>query len=180
MKKYHPFLVTLHWLLAILLIASLFMGSNVLSEIPNSDPEKVFSLKMHMSIGITILVLTLIRLVVRVKSQKPPHADIGNALLNKLGVLAHYVLYLLVILMVVSGIAISMMAGLPDIVFGGSGAALPASFDEFPPRMVHGVIAMLLMLTIVAHILAALYHQFVRKDGLLSRMWFGNRSGDES
>lgn len=175
MKKYHPFLVTLHWLLAILLVASLFMGSNVLSEIKNSDPEKLFSLRMHMSIGMCILVLTLIRLGVRLKSQKPPHADIGNALLNKLGVLAHYILYLLVILMAVSGMAISIMAGLPDIVFGGSGAALPATFDEFPPRLVHGIIAKLLMITIIAHVLAALYHQFVRKDSLFSRMWFGER-----
>jgi len=175
MKRYHSFLITLHWLLAILLIASLFMGSNVLSEIPNSDPEKIFSLRIHMSIGITILVLTIIRLVVRLKSQKPPHADIGNALLNKLGVLAHYVLYLLVILMAVSGIGISIMAGLPDIVFGGSGAALPSSFDEFLPRAVHGIIATLLLITIAAHVLAALYHQFVRKDALLSRMWFGKR-----
>ncbi|MGB0847522.1 MAG: cytochrome b [Thiolinea sp.] len=176
MKRYHPFLVMLHWLLAVLLIAALFMGSNVLSEIPNSDPEKLFSLRMHMSIGAIILVLTLIRLVVRLKSKKPPHADIGNALLNKLGVLAHYVLYLLVILMAASGIAISVLAGLPDIVFGGSGAALPTSFDAFPPRAMHGIIAKLLMLTIIAHVLAALYHQFVRKDSLLSRMWFGERS----
>ena len=175
MNKYHPFLVGLHWLLALMITTGLFMGSNVLSELPNSDPEKLFALRMHMSMGIIILVLTLIRLVVRLKTAKPAHADIGNPLLNKLGVMAHYVLYVLVILMAASGIAISVLAGLPDIVFAGSGAPLPASFDEFPPRAVHGIIAKLLILTIVAHILAALYHQFIRKDGLFGRMWFGKR-----
>ena len=175
MNKYHPFLVTLHWLLAIMIMMGLFMGSNVLSETPNSDPEKLFALRMHMSMGIIILVLMLVRLVVRFKTAKPAHADIGNTLLNKLGVMAHYLLYALVILMAASGIGISLLTGLPDIVFGGSGAPLPASFDEFPPRAVHGIIAKLLMLTIVAHVLAALYHQFVRKDGLFGRMWFGKR-----
>lgn len=176
MKRYHPFLVVLHWLLAIMIVVGLVMGGNVLSETPNSDPEKVFFLRMHMSMGLVILVLMLVRLVVRFKSQKPPHADIGNSLLNKLGVLAHYLLYALVILMAASGMGISIMAGLPDIVFGGSGAALPASFDEFPPRVAHGILAIVLTVVIVSHVLAALYHQFVRKDGLFSRMWFGSRS----
>lgn len=154
---------------------SLFMGGNVLSEIPNSDPEKLFALRMHMSMGIIILVLTLIRLAVRFKTAKPVEADIGNALLNKLGVMAHYVLYVLVILMAISGIGISMLTGLADIVFNGSDAALPASFDDLLPRAAHGVLGIILLLTIVAHVLAALYHQFVRKDGLLGRMWFGKR-----
>ena len=51
----------------------------------------------------------------------------------------------------------------------------PVNFDDLTPRIVHGIIAKLLMLSIVAHVLAALYHQFVRKDGLFSRMWFGDR-----
>jgi cytochrome b561 len=40
---------------------------------------------------------------------------------------------------------------------------------------VHGIVAKLLMLAIALHIGAALYHQFVRRDGLLSRMGFGRR-----
>ena len=175
MTRYHPFLVSLHWILAILVIVSLVMGGNTLSETPNSDPEKIFYLRIHMSMGIIILVLMFVRFVVRSKTQKPPHADIGNALLNKLSVFAHYLLYGLVILMCASGIGISIMAGLADIVFGGSGTALPASFDELLPKLIHGVLAIALMIVLVSHILAALYHQFVRKDGLFSRMWFGQR-----
>ncbi len=180
MNRYHPLLVILHWILAIMVAGGLFMGGNVLSEIPNSDPEKLFALRMHMSMGIIILVLTLVRLAVRFKTAKPAHADIGNALLNKMGVLAHYLLYALVILMAASGIGISLLAGLPDIVFGGSGAALPASFDDLPPRAAHGVIATILLLTIAAHVMAALYHQFIRKDGLFGRMWFGKRHNIKS
>jgi len=81
----------------------------------------------------------------------------------------------MVFVMAGSGIAMSMQAGLPDIVFGGSGAALPETFDTFEPRAVHGIVSKVFFITIILHVLAALYHQFVRKDGLLGRMWFGQR-----
>ncbi len=175
MNRYHPFLVFLHWLLAFMIIMGLVMGGNVLSETPNTAPEKLFYLKIHMSMGIVILLLMLIRLITRFFTSKPPHADIGNVLFNKLGVATHYLFYLVVILMGGSGLATANMAGLPAIIFGGSGEALPMSFDMFPPRKAHGALAVILMLLIAGHVLAFLYHQFIRKDGLFSRMWFGRR-----
>ncbi len=175
MNKYHPVLVILHWILVPLLLVSLIMGGNVLSEIPNDSAEKVGALKGHMIIGLGILGLMVLRFITRLVTTKPPHADIGNNLLNKLGTLAHYVLYLLVFIMAGSGIATSMQAGLPDIVFGGSGAALPETFSIYAPRIAHGIIAKVLFITIILHALAALYHQFIVKDNLLGRMWFGQR-----
>ena len=175
MKKYHPLLVSLHWIVAALLIGALVMGGQVLAKTPNSDPAKLLSLKMHMSVGLIILVLMVIRLLVRIKTKKPPKADAGNALLNKGAVGAHHLLYLLVIVTAVSGMGIAITAGLPDIVFGGSGAPLPADFKDLAPSMVHGILTKLLALLIVLHVLGALYHQFIRKDALFSRMWFGKR-----
>lgn len=175
MKRYHPALVVLHWLLAALIIGGLIMGGQVLAKTPNADPAKMLSLTMHMSVGITILVLMTARLVIRFITIKPPHADIGNALLNKGAIAAHYVLYALVIGMGASGLAIASAAGLFDIVYGGSGAALPVDFSHIAPRAVHGLLSVVLILVIASHVLAALYHQYVRKDGLFSRMWFGGR-----
>lgn len=175
MKRYHPILVTLHWVLAAMVVGGLVMGGQVLAKTPNSDPFKMLSLKMHMSVGILILVLMVLRLVVRFMTKKPPHADIGNALLNKGASAAHYVLYALVIAMSASGLAIAFAADLPAIVFGGSGEALPADFNDIAPRAAHGVLSLLLKLVIAGHVLAALYHQFVRKDSLFSRVWYGAR-----
>lgn len=173
-KRYHPALVALHWLLAVMLIAVLAYGSLVMKDIPNASPEKIDALRAHMIAGGLILLLTLMRLVVRVKTPHPPRASTGMAWADRLAPLTHWILYLLVIVMAASGIAISVMAGLPGIVFGGAGT-LPASFDAFPPRAVHGIVAKILMALIALHVLAALYHQFVRRDGLLSRMFFGKR-----
>ncbi len=176
MKRYHPALVVLHWLLAVMIIMGLIMGANVLSPTPNDAPEKLFYLMMHMTMGMIILVLMIGRLVVRLFTAKPPTADIGNSLLNKFGIATHYLFYLVVILMALSGLATANMAGLPEIVFGGSGASLPSTFDEFPPRMAHGALGVVLLLLVIGHVLAFLYHQYGRKDGLFSRMWFGRRS----
>lgn len=175
MNKYHPALVALHWLLAFMIAGALIAGGFMLENTPNSDPAKLVSLKRHMSMGIAILVLMIARFVVRLTTKKPPHADIGNDLLNTGARIAHYVLYALAIAMAASGMAIAKEAGLFDIVFGGSGEPLPKDFNDIAPRAAHGVLAIVLSLTIASHVLAALYHQYIRKDSLFSRMWFGNR-----
>ncbi|MEA1890551.1 MAG: cytochrome b/b6 domain-containing protein [Pseudomonadota bacterium] len=176
MKRYHPTLVVLHWLLAIMLILGLIMGSRVLSATPNDVPEKLLYLKIHMTMGTIILLLMSIRLGVRFLTTKPAAADIGNSLLNKLGTATHYLFYLVVVLMAGSGLSIAIAAGLPDILFVGSGAALPASFENIPARQAHGILATILLLLIIGHVLAFLFHQYVRKDALFSRIWFGRRN----
>lgn len=175
MTRYHPALVALHWLLALLLIVGLVMGNFLLDPIPEADPAKLDALRSHMIAGLLILALMVIRLVVRLRTSHPPEADIGVDLLNKVARWAHWALYIAVFGLIASGIGMSILAGLPPIVFGGSGAPLPTSFDDLPPRAAHGFFATVLALLIVGHIAAALYHQFGRKDGLFSRMWFGKR-----
>lgn len=175
MTRYHPLLVALHWLIALLIIVALVFGSLRLSEMSNDDPGKLFALRAHMSIGIAVLFLMLVRLAIRIFSEKPPHARTGSSLVDKLGVVTHWLFYLLVIAMAGSGLATAIMADLPSIVFGGSGGPLPEDFSIYPPRIAHGIIAKLIGLLLLLHVAAALYHQFVLKDALFSRMWLGNR-----
>ncbi len=174
MTRYHPVLVALHWLIALLVLMALVAGGAVLEHMPNSDPEKVAALGPHMVIGIAILALMLVRLAVRLLTQTPLPADAGHPLLTQAGHWAHWALYALVLAMALSGVALSVQAGLPGIVFGGEGT-LPESFDVYSARAVHGAVASLLMLLVAAHVAAALYHQFLRRDGLFRRMWFGAR-----
>ena len=171
-KRYHPLLVALHWLLALLIIFMLMVGLLSLKWMPN-NPAKLLPLGFHMATGIIILVLMLVRLGVRIAKPKPAPATAGNRFLDFIGKLTHYALYLFAILMAFSGIGISMQAGLGPIVFGASGASLPEDFFVYPARYGHGYIAIILIVLILLHFAAAMYHQFFRKDRLLSRMWFG-------
>lgn len=174
--KYHPALVALHWLLAVLILFAWGVGALSLEEMPNSSPGKIATLRVHMVVGAAILLLTLVRLVVRFSTRRPPPVITGRPLLDRVAVHAHYGLYALVILMAASGFATALAAGLPDIVFGASGKPLPESFAAYPARRVHGIVGGLLAFLVLVHIIAALWHQFVRRDGLLRRMSF-RRSG---
>ncbi len=73
--------------------------------------------------------------------------------------------------MVPSGIGMLAPSGAAPIIFGGDGALLP-DFSKYPPRLAHGIGARLLLALLALHASAALYHHFVRRDGLLRRMWF--------
>ncbi len=174
--RYHPLLVTLHWLLAFLIIAALALGFFALAPIPNSDPQKIDVLRAHMIGGMSILALMAIRFGVRMLTSRPPHATTGYPFLDRIAPLTHYGFYVLILLMVGTGFATAILAGLPDIVFGRSGAPLPTEFRIYPTRVAHGYLAVLLVGLITLHVLAALYHQLVRNDGLLRRMWFGRRT----
>jgi cytochrome b561 len=173
--RYHPLLATLHWLLALFIVAALFLGFAVLAKTPNADPNKILILRAHMTGGVVIFVLMLARFVVRLATARPPVATTGSRLLDRLTPVVHYGFYVLILLMVTSGFAMAFAAGLPAIVFGDSGDPLPASFLIYPARIGHGVIANLLAALIALHVVAALYHQFVKKDGLFRRMGFGRR-----
>jgi cytochrome b561 len=165
-SRYHPLLIALHWLLAVLILAALAVGFFGLAAMPNADPAKIAVLRWHMAGGMLILALMLVRLVVRLVTAKPAPA-------NRLASLVHYGFYLLVVLMVGTGFATGLLAGLPDIVFAGSGAPLPATFAVYPTFQAHFWLATLLAAFIVLHVLAALHHQLVQRDGLLRRMGLG-------
>lgn len=171
-KQYHPFQVTLHWLVVILVFAAFVVGK-FMSGQPN-DAAKLTPLALHMGVGILTLLVILVRFVVKMKLPRPEHVSAGNSVFDWVGKAVHYALYLLVFLMAVSGMSLSLQAGLPSIVFGGSGASLPADFFDFAARMLHGFIAPTLFLLILLHVGAAFYHQLALKDDLLARMWYGN------
>ena len=96
--------------------------------------------------------------------------------MDKAGVWAHWAFYVVILLIVASGMGTAAFTGLIEIVFQGSGAPLPENFDDVPPLGAHEFGAAILFLLVIGHVVAALYHQYWLKDGLFSRMWFGKRS----
>ena len=173
-SRYHPILVALHWLLAVLIIAALALGALVMAKLPNSDPMKLEALRSHMFGGGLILALMLARLLVRTRTAHPRAATAGHSLLDKVAWASHRLFYVLIIAMVASGATVALQAGLFETVYGGRGT-LPPDLWVYPIRSVHYLISRLLMGLIALHIAGALYHTFILKDGLLRRMAFGRR-----
>lgn len=172
-KRYHPFHVVLHWLIALLVLMMLGVGKFVLPGVSPDDPQKVFMLQTHAYIGGAIAVLLVIRLVLRFTTKRPAPADAGNAFLNFAAKAIHFLLYLALIGMAVSGLGLFRLEGLPDVFSGAS--PYPQDFFQYPVRMGHGLTSWILLVLVVLHFGAAMYHQFIRRDNLLARMWFGRR-----
>ncbi len=74
MKRYHPILVVIHWVMLVLIVMAWTSGQFVLEHMPNSDPEKIDALRMHMTVGLIAGTLLILRLITKLRSEQPPHA----------------------------------------------------------------------------------------------------------
>jgi len=171
--RYHPVHVVLHWLVAVMVIGAFAIGMTLLDSTPNSAPEKVTYLQYHAGWGQILVLVLIARLITRLAFKRPAPADAGHPALNLIGKANHFLLYVCVFLMLFSGGSMWLQAGLMNV-FQGRGS-LPEDFHIYSVRTVHGMTFSILFLLILLHIGAALYHQFIRRDNLLARMWFGKR-----
>jgi cytochrome b561 len=171
--RYHSVHVGLHWLMALLVIIMLGIGKFVMPGVAADDPQKVSMLQIHAYTGMLLGILLVVRLILRFTTKQPPPADAGNALLNFVAKATHFLLYLFIAGMALSGFGLFQMAQL-SAVFSGT-IPYPSDFFQYLPRMGHGLTSWLLLALVALHFGAALYHQFIRKDNLLARMWFGKR-----
>lgn len=169
--RYHPVHVALHWLTGIMVMGAMVIGMIYLDS-PNT-PQKIPYLQLHSVWGLILLLLFIVRIITRFALKRPAPATAGNVFLDQLAKIVHVLLYVGVLLMLLSGLGTSVQANLLTV-FQGQ-ASLPEDFKVFPPRITHGMTFSLLAILVILHVGAALYHQFIRKDNLLGRMWFGKQ-----
>ncbi len=159
-KRYHPLMIVLHWLTVILILGAGFLSG----QGPSSSP-----ISPHMVLGSALLVTMIIRLIVRFTVKRPAGADTGNPFLDKLGELVHIGLYLAAFYILAMGGLIASQRNLFGYVLGdGSVERISGEL-----RTLHGLGWLAVLGLLLLHIGGAVYHQFILKDNLLSRMWFG-------
>lgn len=163
--------VTIHWLSVLLIVAQLGSGFRAADTF---DPgSKIQILSIHALLGIAILVLTLARIVWWwFADQKPDPVSGTPVWQDRSARVVHLLFYVVILGMVASGIGMLALSGAGDIVFEGVNRPLP-DFWDYKPRIPHGIGARFIVVLFVIHAGAALYHHFVRRDGLLKRMWYG-------
>ncbi len=163
--------ISLHWIIAIAFIAMLAFGMYV-EDLPRS-PEKGELIGLHKSIGVIILLLALVRIGWRAMSKYPaPLSEVPKwqDIIAKLTLL---VLILGTVMLPVSGIVMSIGGGHGLAVFGleliaGSGEKMETLSKI--GHIMHGLGGKLMIVFIVLHILGAIKHEHIQKDGTLSRM----------
>ena len=167
--RYGSVAIAIHWISAAAIIALFATG---LLAADQADPAaKLALLRAHLPLGIGVLLLTLLRIVWWALADKRPAPPAGQApWQDLLAKLVHGGLYVIVLAMAASGIATLVLSGaLPAIL---AGTTLP-DFATVPPRLVHDIGGKLTLALFAAHVGAALYHQFIRRDRLLARMGVG-------
>lgn len=165
-----------HWLLFLMLSFSIVAG-NFLASMPNG-PEKFQAAGMHKSFGAIILMLILLRFFWRLINEVPKDPDGSPEIQNLMAHIMHWVLYLLMFLQPISGIMMSQAAGFPVSFFGIFEFPVFLSKDQAVAeffRGMHGTVWLLLVLAVVGHAGAALYHHFIMKDDILKRMSFSSK-----
>lgn len=171
-----PLARLLHWLMAVLLLAMLFIGAGMVASV---SERHEWLLHLHKPLGIALLALVVIRLLVRFSTRQPPlPADLPPAQVLAAKA-SHWLLYALMLAMPVLGWAMISAAGDP-VMLGNSlqlPAIVPANAQLFAfLRKAHGYLAYLLFLTVLVHLAAALFHGLIRRDGVLQSMLRGPRS----
>ncbi len=167
MTQYSKRMVIAHWLTLGLLVLAWYLGDAA----HDARHEKVATLMgyiMHIAAGVAVLLLTLTRLVFRSKDKTP--APAGSGLLNKVATGMHHLLYVILIFLPISGAMQVVTSDVGKALLAGDVTLLPKKFTGVVAHEVHEILVTVLIVLVVVHILAALKHQFLDKDNLMSRM----------
>lgn len=158
-----------HWSMAAAIAAGWLIGQT-LEDAPRGAARD-FNIGLHVLIGLTVLALVLPRLLTRVLGGVPADAN-PPGWIKRLGDAAHLLLYVLMLVLPLTGLAAAMTGRAPLPVLGLF--EVPPLLNSFGIRKlleeVHGVLANVMLGTVVLHVAATLWHAFIRRDGVAQRM----------
>ncbi len=163
-------MIGLHWIIAILMIGSLAFGI-YLEELPRSA-DKGDLIGLHKSFGILVLLLAILRIFNTLRTGFPQPLTPPTTWQSRIASGTHIILLAGTVLMPVSGVMMSVGGGYPVAFFGVELIAKGAEIEWLGGlgHIVHGVGANLIIAAIVLHVVGALKHSLIDKDGTMKRM----------
>jgi cytochrome b561 len=178
--RYTGVAIALHWLIALLLVGQIAVGL-LMVRIPDNQPALTFEVyQLHKSFGITILALTLARIVWRLINPVPPLPAAMPALERVAARAVHVGFYVLLVVTPLLGWAYVSIAPLnvPTMLFGQIHLPHLPFFEGVADRKAladtleeaHEIAAKSFIALLVLHVGAALKHHFLDRDDVLSRM----------
>jgi cytochrome b561 len=179
--RYSTVAIVLHWLTAALILYMLIFGEDLIRR---QDGAPISALDWgptaHASWGIVVLLLTLVRLFWRMGHQPPSLPTTMKSWEVTLSRITHGIFYVLML-----GTPILGLFAFSAYTTHHAGAETASFFKlfnvNFLPNIgewtmgLHGLATKLIWAFLALHVLAGLKHQFVDRDNILSRMWFGKR-----
>ncbi|WP_062066769.1 cytochrome b [Cellvibrio sp. OA-2007] len=175
-SRYSPIIIGLHWFMFVLLIA-VFATIEMRSLFPRgSDPRDLVK-ALHFMLGIAVLLLVVIRLGVRLSSPTPAIVPAPRSIENLLAKSMHIALYVFMIFMPIAG----------WIILSAEGHGVPFLGLELPPLVdknhalaeqvedIHKLVGEIGYYLIGLHVLAGLFHHYIKRDNTLTRISLINK-----
>ena len=185
-SRYTPVAVALHWAIAALIGVNLLIGS-FMERLPN--PLRGTVVYMHLSFGVTVLALTLLRVFWRLSHRPPMFAAGIKPWESHLAHTVHLLFYLLMLGMPVTGwLILSANLRRPMMLYGlwivppyTPFSRLPAGPDKAALHdslvSTHSAGAWIMLALLLLHLGGVLKHQLLDRSPQLARMWFERGAG---
>ena len=173
MKSFSWSYKLLHWVMAALIFLMFFALLGFHPEMSNAD--RTVMLVGHSSIGTVITMLMMMRISKRFifKHEQPKLHRLSKV--ATAAKLTHYCMYLLMVLVPLTGYLSAYFHQLPVQLFGSIAINGNANIEAFSMvRALHSTFIITLMILVSMHVIAALMHKFILRDNVLSSMrpWF--------
>lgn len=168
-EPYSKRMVIIHWLTLALLIVAWYLG-DVLVDARVEKDATLIGYFAHALMGGAILLLTILRLTFRGVDGTPP--PVGNSVMDIVARGVHHGLYVLLILLSITGFMTLLTSTVGMALVTNAAILLPAEYTgpSVIPHTVHEILVTVMMVVVLVHILGAIKHQFIMKDGLMRRM----------
>lgn len=171
-EKFGLLTKSLHWIIFVLVIVEYFLVYRR-EYFPKGSLEKSQYMMLHKSFGLCVLLLALLMLISRYIGRRPLFPLNMRSIEIFFAKSIHFLLYALLLIQPISGILMSSFGGYPIPFFNWfklpislpTNKALGEFFYDIHVWTSYFIIAI-----VAIHILAALYHQYIKKDGVLKRM----------
>ena len=184
--RYGSVAMTFHWVIAALIIANVVLGLWLGEILEPGDPMKFQVAQWHKSIGLTVLVLSVFRVVWRLMNPHPP-PPWPTPLMRNLSLASHYAFYFLILAVPITGYVMASASPLgigtdyfglftwPNLPFftGMTREQLHPIHETWED--VHVVLAWSAIVLLPIHVGAALYHHYRLRDDVMKRMLPGTK-----
>lgn len=168
---YDPIQRALHWVVGLLFLTAIVIA--LVADLPGDRAVHVQIVNIHKSLGLTVLVLGIVRLAYRFVKAPPAYPASFDRRARLVASTGHWLLYALIVVVPVTGALATLLFGRPLPWFGLFSIPSPLTADETLGKLIgktHKLLAYPVYFAVAAHIGATFWHEFVKKDGSLARM----------
>lgn len=169
---YDVFSKLLHWILALLLVGLIGLGWYMM-EIED-QPGSAWYFNIHKSFGLIAATLILLRLLWRLSHKPAPLPDSVPSWQAKSSRFIHFLLYVCMLVMPLTGFLGASFSKYGIAFFGHQLPEWTVKNHDIAEQFfeIHETFAWILVVLVILHVLAALKHLIINKDGVFQRMWF--------